>query len=56
MTKVQLYVILVLRNVRMVPSYIRKKIRKLPNVIKVQSHMILVLHNAKIMPSNVMFW
>ena len=34
----------------------KKKIRKLPNVIKVQSYMMLVLHNAKMMPSNVMFW
>ena len=53
MTKVQSHVMLVLRNVRMVPSNVRKEIRKPPNVTKVQSHVMLVLHNVRMVPSNV---
>ena len=53
MTKVQSHVMLVLHNVRMVPSNVRKKIREPPNVTKVQSHMMLVLHNVRMVPSNV---
>ena len=37
----------------MVPSNVRKKIRKLPNVIKVQSYVMLVLHNERMISSNV---
>ena len=44
---------LVLHNVRMVPSNVRKKLRESPNVTKVQSHVMLVLHNVRIVPSNV---
>ena len=44
---------LVLRNVRTVPSNVRKKLRESPNVTKVQLHVILVLHNVKMIPSNV---
>ena len=44
---------LVLCNVRMVPSNVRKKIREPPNVTKVQSHVILVLHNVRMIPLNV---
>ena len=54
MTKVQSYVMLVLHNVRMVPSNMRKKkIKELSNVTKVQSHVMLVLHNIRMVPSNV---
>ena len=54
MTKVQLYVMLVLHNVRMVPSNVRKKKkREPPNVTKVQSHVMLILHNVRMIPSNV---
>ena len=53
MTKVQSYVMLVLHNVRMVPSNVRKKIKEPPNRTKVQSHMILVLYNVKMILSNV---
>ena len=34
-------------------SYVRKKIRELPNVIKEQSHVMLELHNVRMKPSNV---
>ena len=44
---------LVLYNVRMVSSNVRKKIRELLNVTKVQSHMMLVLHNVRMVPLNV---
>ena len=44
---------LVLYNVRMVPSNMRKKINELPNVTKVQSHVMLVLHNTRMVSSNV---
>ena len=44
---------LVLHNVRMIPSNVRKKIKKPLNVIKVESHVILVLHNVRMVPSNV---
>ena len=46
---------LVLYNVRMVSSNVRKKIREPSNVTKVQSHVMLVLHNVKMVPSNVIF-
>ena len=53
MIKVQSHVMLVLYNVRMISSNVRKKIREPPNVIKVQSHVMLVLHNVRMVPSNV---
>ena len=52
-TKVQSHVMLVLHNVRMVPSNVRKKIKEPPNVTEVQSHVMLVLHNVRVVPSNV---
>ena len=52
-TKVQLYVMLVLYNMRTVPSNVRKKIKEPPNVTKVQSHVMLVLHNVRMVPLNV---
>ena len=53
MTKVQSHVMLVLHNVRIVPSNVKKKITEPPNVTKVQSHMMSVLHNVRMVPSNV---
>ena len=53
MTKEQLHVMLVLRNVRMVLSNVRKKIKEPLNVTKVQSHVRLVLRNMRMIPSNV---
>ena len=52
-TKVQLHVMLVQHNVRIVPSNVRKKIKELPNVTKVQLHVILIMHNVRVVPSNV---
>ena len=37
----------------MVPSSVRKKVRKPPNVTKELSHVILELHNVRMEPSNV---
>ena len=53
MAKVQSNVILVLPNVTMEPSNVRKKIRESLNVTKVQSHVMLVLPNITIELSNV---
>ena len=54
MTKVQSHVMLVLHNVRIIPSNVRKKRRREPsNMTKVQSHMMLVLHNVRMVPLNV---
>ena len=53
MTKVQLHMILVLHNVRMRSSNVRKKIMELPNVTKIESHMMLILHNVRMVPSNM---
>ena len=53
MTKVQSHMMLVLSNIRIVPSNVRKKIKEPSNVTKVQSYVMLVLHNVKIIPSNV---
>ena len=53
MTKVQSHVMLVLHNVRIVSSNVRKKIKEPPNVTKVQSHVMLVLYNVRVVPSNV---
>ena len=44
---------LVLHNVRMESSNVRKKIRKPPNVTKVLSHVMLKLHNMRMELSNV---
>ena len=56
-TKVQSNVMLVLYNVRIVPSNVKKKkIRRPPNVTKVQSYVMLVLYNVRMVLSNVMFW
>ena len=52
-TKVQSYVMLVLHNVRIVPSNVRKKIREPLNVTKELSHVMLEQHNVMIKPSNV---
>ena len=53
MAKALSYVMLVLLNVIMEPSNVRKKIRESLNVTKVQSHVMLVLHNVRMIPSNV---
>ena len=53
MTKVLSHVILVLHYVKMVPSNVRKKKRKPPNMIKVQSYVMFVLQNVRIVSSNV---
>ena len=52
-TKVQSHVMLILYNVRMVPTNMRKKIREPLNVTKVQLHVMLVLYNVMIKSSNV---
>ena len=52
-TKIQSHVMLVLHNVKMVPSNVRKKIKEPPNVTKIQSHVMLVLHNVRMVLSNV---
>ena len=52
MTKVQSHVMLVLHNVRMVPSNVRKN-KEPPNATKVQSHVMLILYNVRMVPSNV---
>ena len=53
MIKVQSHVMLVLHNVKMVSSNVRKKIKKPPNVTKVQSDVMLILHNLRIVLSNL---
>ena len=52
-TKVRSYVILVLPNVTIELSNVRKKIRKPPNMTKVQSYVILVLPNVTMELSNM---
>ena len=52
-TKVQLHVMLVLCNVRIVPLNVRKKIKEPSNVTKVQLYGMLVLRNVRMVPSNV---
>ena len=44
---------LVLLNVTIKPSNVRKKIKEPPNVTKVLLHIILVLHNVRMLSSNV---
>ena len=53
MTKIESNAILVLLNVTMEPSNVRKKVREPPNVRKELSHVILELHNMRMEPSNV---
>ena len=53
MTEVQPHVMLVMHNMRMVSSNVRKKIKEPPNVTKVRSHVMLVLHIVRMVPSNV---
>ena len=53
MTKVQSHVMLVLHNVMMIPSNVKKEINEPPNITKVQSHVILILYNVKMVSSNV---
>ena len=52
-TKVHIDVMLVLPNMTMKPSNMRKKIKEPPNVTKVQSCVMLVLHNVRMVQSNV---
>ena len=52
-TKVQIDIILVLPNVTMEPSNVRKKKRESPNVTKEQSHMMLELQNVRMESSNI---
>ena len=47
------YMMLELHNVRIVPSNVRKKIRKPPNMRKELSHVMLELHNVRMAPSNM---
>ena len=44
---------MLLPNVTLLPSNVRKKKREPPNVTKVQSHLMLVLYNVRMAPSNV---
>ena len=44
---------LVLPNMTMKPSNVRKEIKKPPNVTKEHSHVMLELHNVRIKSSNV---
>ena len=44
---------LVLPNVTIEPSFVRKIFFELPNMTTVQSHVILALQNLKMVPSNV---
>ena len=53
MTKVQLHVMLVLHNVRMILSNVRKKNKGATKCDKSTSHVMLILHNVRIIPSNV---
>ena len=53
MTKVRSKVILVLYNVRIELSNVRKKKKESPNVTRELSHVMLELHNVRIELSNV---
>ena len=53
MTKIESDAILVLLNVTMEPSNVKKKVRKALNVRKKLSLVILELHNVSMEPSNV---
>ena len=53
MTKIESDAILVLLNVTMEPSNVRKKVREPPSLRKELSHVMLELHTMRIEPSNV---
>ena len=53
MTKIQSHVMLIIHNVKMVPSNVRKKIKEPPNMTKLESHVMLVLYNIRMVPLNV---
>ena len=53
MTKIESDAILVLLNVTMEPSNVKKKVREPLNVRKKLSHVMLELHTMRIEPSNV---
>ena len=53
MTKIELDAMLVLLNVTMEPSNVKKKVREPLNVRKNLSHVMLELQNMSIEPSNV---
>ena len=53
MTKIELDAMLVLLNVTMEPSNVRKKVREPSNVRKELSHVMLEVHNVRIEPSSV---
>ena len=53
MTKIQSHVMLVLYNVMMIPSNVKKEIKEPPNVTKVQLHVMLILYNVRMVSSNV---
>ena len=53
MTKIQSHVMLVLYNVMMIPSNMKKEIKEPQNVTKVQLHVMLILHNVRMIPSYV---
>ena len=53
MTKIELDAMLVLLNVTMEPSNVRKKVRKPPNVRNELSHVILELYIVRMKSSNV---
>ena len=53
MRKMRSNKMLVLPNVTIEPSNVRKKIKEPPNMTKTQSHVILVLHNLRMILSNV---
>ena len=52
MTKIESDAMLVLLNVTMEPSNVKKKVREPPNVRKELSHVILELHNVMMEQSN----
>ena len=53
MKKIQSHVMLVLYNVIMIPSNVKKEIMEPPNVTKVQLHVMLILYNVRMVSSNV---
>ena len=53
MTKIQSHVMLVLYNVMMIPSNMKKEIKEPQNVTKVQLHVMLILYNMRMVSSNV---
>ena len=53
MTKVLSNVMLILPNMTIEPSNVRKNIRELSNIAKKQSHVMLELYNVMMEPSNM---